>query len=91
MSMRDMKLSLLARAAIIGLMCFPAFAAERMAIAPEDRPQTWFHLIGGNVSKEGLTADLEAFSGAGIGGIQLFHGQMGSAYPWPRTPSAARR
>lgn len=85
MSMRDMKLSLLARAAIIGLMCFPAIAAERMAIAPEDRPQTWFHLIGGNVSKEGLTADLEAISKAGIGGIQLFHGQMGSAYPWPRT------
>lgn len=49
------------------------------------RPQTWFHLIGGNVSKDGITADLEAIARAGIGGIQFFHGQMGQAYPWPRT------
>ena len=76
---------LLVSAAIVGLACSLSPAAERMAIAPEDRPQTWFHMIGGNVSKEGLTADLEAISEAGIGGIQLFHGQMGSAYPWPRT------
>ena len=36
------------------------------------RPQTWFHLIGGNVSKDGITADLEAIARAGIGGIQFF-------------------
>ena len=55
------------------------------APAPQDafRPETWFHLIGGNVSKEGLTADLEAVKAAGIGGIQLFHGQMGKAEAWP--------
>lgn len=51
----------------------------------ENYPQTWFHLIGGNVSKEGLTADLEAISAAGIGGIQLFHGQVGKVSAWPRT------
>ncbi len=45
------------------------------------RPQTWFHYIGGNVSKEGITADLEAIAHAGISGIQLFHGQFGG--PWP--------
>ncbi|MDD6209217.1 MAG: glycosyl hydrolase [Bacteroidales bacterium] len=44
-------------------------------------PQTWFHYIGGNVSTEGITADLEAIAKAGISGIQLFHGQMGT--PWP--------
>jgi len=44
-------------------------------------PQTWFHYIGGNVSKEGITADLEAIAAAGISGIQLFHGQFGG--PWP--------
>ena len=44
-------------------------------------PQTWFHFIGGNVSHEGITADLEAIAGAGISGIQLFHGQFGG--PWP--------
>ena len=47
------------------------------------RPETWFHLIGGNVSKEGLTADLEAIRAAGIGGIHLFHGQMGKNETWP--------
>lgn len=45
-------------------------------------PETWFHFIGGNVSKQGITADLEAIAGAGISGITLFHGQFGG--PWPR-------
>ncbi len=48
---------------------------------PRDaRPETWFHLIGGNVSKQWLTTDLEAVSGAGLQGIQLFHGK-GSEWP----------
>jgi hypothetical protein len=44
-------------------------------------PETWFHFIGGNVSKEGITKDLEAIAKAGISGIHLFHGQFGG--PWP--------
>jgi hypothetical protein len=44
-------------------------------------PETWFHYIGGNVSKEGITRDLEAIAKSGISGIQLFHGQFGG--PWP--------
>ena len=44
-------------------------------------PETWFHFIGGNVSTNGITADLEAIARAGISGIQLFHGQFGG--PWP--------
>ncbi len=36
------------------------------------RPDTWFHVIGYNMSKEGLTKDLEAIQAAGLGGIQLF-------------------
>lgn len=44
-------------------------------------PETWFHYIGGNVSKEGITRDLEAIAKAGLSGIQLFHGQFGG--PWP--------
>jgi hypothetical protein len=32
---------------------------------------------------ESLTADLEAIKAAGIGGIHLFHGQMGEAKAWP--------
>ena len=49
-----------------------AAAADRNA-----RPETWFHVIGGNASKAGLTADLEALKSAGFGGIQFFHGQYG--------------
>ena len=45
------------------------------------RPETWFHLIGGNVAKEGLEADLDAIRAAGIRGIQFFHGQFGGVWP----------
>lgn len=44
-------------------------------------PETWFHYIGGNVSIEGITKDLEAIAGAGFSGVHLFHGQFGG--PWP--------
>ena len=44
-------------------------------------PETWYHFIGGNVSKPGITADLEAIAKAGISGIQLFHGQFGGEWP----------
>lgn len=46
-------------------------------------PETWFHFIGSNVSLEGITADLEAIAGAGISGVQFFHGQFGDK--WPET------
>ena len=36
-------------------------------------PETWFHLNGKNISKVGLTADLEAISYSGMQGIQLFN------------------
>lgn len=44
-------------------------------------PETWFHYIGGNVSIEGITKDLEAIASAGFSGVHLFHGQFGG--PWP--------
>jgi hypothetical protein len=44
-------------------------------------PETWFHYIGGNVAKPGITADLEAIAHGGLSGIHLFHGQFGG--PWP--------
>ena len=62
-----------------------AFGAEDVAAFAQPaqvfRPETWFHFIGGNVAKPGLTADLEAIAAAGIEGVQLFHGQFGG--PWP--------
>ncbi|UOE46593.1 hypothetical protein MTO98_19505 [Mucilaginibacter sp. SMC90] len=44
-------------------------------------PETWFHFIGGNVAKNGITADLEAIAGAGTSGVTLFHGQFGGKWP----------
>lgn len=36
------------------------------------RPHTWWHWMDGNVTKEGITADLEAMKKVGIGGAQMF-------------------
>src|SRR5690554_6406448 len=46
-----------------------------MSPGKDHYPETWSHFIGGNVSIEGITVDLEAIAEAGISGIQLFHGQ----------------
>ncbi|HXH60861.1 MAG TPA: glycosyl hydrolase, partial [Fimbriimonadaceae bacterium] len=35
-------------------------------------PHTWWHWMDGNVTKEGITADLEAMKQVGIGGAQMF-------------------
>ncbi|MBR7105672.1 MAG: hypothetical protein IKC88_01665, partial [Opitutales bacterium] len=47
-------------------------------------PQTWFHYIGGNVSLEGITRDLEAIANANIAGVQLFHGQLSNNSQWSK-------
>ena len=39
---------------------------------PTARPHTWYHLMNGNVTKEGITRDFEALAEAGIGGATLF-------------------
>jgi len=36
------------------------------------KPRVWWHWMNGNVSKAGITADLEAMAKAGIGGAHLF-------------------
>ncbi len=61
---------------------FGSYDAENFKSPPKVYyPETWFHYIGGNVSLEGITTDLEAVASAGISGIHLFHGQFGG--PWP--------
>lgn len=44
-------------------------------------PETWFHYVDGNVDRDGITKDLEAIAGAGISGVQFFHGGWGNE-PW---------
>lgn len=48
--------------------------------AKQYRPETWFHFNGNNISKEGITLDLEAIKYAGIQGIHLFS-KNGRPYP----------
>src|SRR5262245_32636536 len=37
------------------------------------RPHTWWHWMNGNVTREGITADLEAMHAIGLGGAQIFN------------------
>ena len=36
------------------------------------KPHTWYHMMNGNVTKEGITCDFEALAKVGIGGVQMF-------------------
>jgi len=65
--------------AVIAMACALAgqpFASdlETGFITPPDsaKPHTWWHWMNGNVTKEGITADLEAMRRVGIGGAQIF-------------------
>ena len=47
--------------------------ADQFAHPPESaKPWTWWHWISGNISKEGITADLQAMKQIGLGGAQIF-------------------
>src|SRR5450432_1985347 len=41
------------------------------------KPHTWWHWMNGNVTREGITADLEAMERVGIGGAQIFNAGEG--------------
>ncbi len=43
------------------------------------RPHTWWHWMNGNVSKEGITLDLEAMKRVGIGGAHI--AEVGTGIP----------
>jgi hypothetical protein len=68
----------------VGVAVLTGFTAALLAQAPkvsledgfrspsvESRPLTWWHWINGNVSREGIRADLEDMKRAGLGGLQL--------------------
>ncbi len=37
------------------------------------KPHTWWHWMNGNITREGITADLEAMKKIGLGGAQIFN------------------
>jgi hypothetical protein len=41
------------------------------------KPQTWWHWMNGNVTREGVTADLEAMKQIGLGGAEIFNADCG--------------
>ena len=59
-------------------MAFAAFAdgtaLEAGFRSPPDsaKPQTWYHLMNGNVTKTGITRDFEEIAKSGLGGVQIF-------------------
>src|SRR5262249_18619690 len=52
----------------------PNFLEEGFQNPPASaKPHTWWHWMNGNVTMEGITADLEAMKRVGIGGAQIFN------------------
>ncbi len=47
---------------------------EQSFATPPDyaKPYTWWHWVNGNVTKDGITKDLEAMKAVGLGGFQQF-------------------
>jgi hypothetical protein len=43
------------------------------------RPQTWWHWMNGNVTEEGIKADLKALKDIGMGGVQIL--EIGASIP----------
>jgi len=63
--------------ALLTGLCLSLTAADPLAdgFANPPRaagPHVWWHWMNGNVSKDGITADLEAMAAAGIAGAQAF-------------------
>ena len=44
----------------------------------EARPRAWWHWMDGNVDADGIRLDLEWLHGAGVRGVQMFDGGMGT-------------
>jgi hypothetical protein len=64
----------------------PADSLESGFLNPPDsaRPQTWWHWMNGNITKTGISADLEAMNQIGLGGATIVNVDCGI----PRGPVA---
>ena len=59
---------------VLDAACADALSLEDGFRSPPDsaKPQTWYHLMNGNVTKAGITRDFEEIAKAGLGGVQVF-------------------
>src|SRR5476649_1893884 len=57
----------------------PADSLETGFLNPPDsaKPQTWWHWMNGNITKAGITADLEAMKQIGLGGATIVNVDSG--------------
>ena len=62
-----------ASARLTGTGAAPALEAGFADPPDEVKPWTLWQWMNGNITREGITADLEAFKQAGLGGAQSFH------------------
>ncbi|MGD1156922.1 MAG: glycosyl hydrolase [Terriglobia bacterium] len=85
--MRRTRVSTLGIVVLAGLLA--GFASSVLGQAPADplergfkdppdsaKPRAWWHWLNGNVTKEGITADLEWMKRVGIVGMQMFDGNL---------------
>ena len=73
----------------VGMMSINQLAESFVEPPVEYRPYVWWHWMGSNFSKEGITKDLEAMKEAGIGGATIFNltsAVMESAFPMENNP-----
>lgn len=49
-------------------------------------PEIWVDCLGGNLSKKGILADLEAIAEGGFSGVQFFFGNRGGLWPGVDNP-----
>ena len=52
-------------------------AANFLNPPPKAKPRTWFHAMSANMSRQGITKDLESMAEVGIGGLLLFNVTQG--------------
>ena len=69
------------KSVILGMPSPKNYFSEDSFLNPPytDGPYTWWHWMNGNITKSGITKDLEAMSAVGIAGFQLF--EAGSGIP----------
>ena len=66
----------------LSALSFAASPEEVFRNPPDTaKPGVWWHWMGSNVSKEGITQDLEEFKKAGISGATIF-GMADVCTPW---------
>ena len=63
---------------LLPILLAPALAQDDLAAGFMDppnsaKPHTWWHWMNGQVTREGITLDLEAMARVGVGGAQMFH------------------